>query len=712
MPSLLAPIMPTQIVPEQDVGGDPYWNYVNLLFQSKNTNNKYSVNNNPSGTGGAIWIPFDSSNGNTIISDCGGYYRDITNTGVTTSTTQFKNGISSGYFNGSSYLSVPDDSALEPGTGDFIIAAWIYPTSLTGYQVIFGGTNNEFIFNLSDSRLECGMWYTAGIAGTATGSIEINKWQHVAVSRRSGILRLYIDGVKKAEVASTHNITYSASGTRIGASLYATNYAYFNGYIDDFLFFNGRTLLVKDIEPIENAYAAYFTGPSSGIRYHSYFHMGPAGFKQTDLIVDETGYEWTKVGSPYKTRNQIKFGHPAESSLYVSPGNYVKTAYNYWPKLNTIGQKDWTISAWVHPTAAGYYQGGSYCGGIFSDEAGKFAVYICGSSSQYTQINFTFNDVATGMHWLGWSGVTPLNQWSFISVSRRGPNVYAHINGVYCGTNNFSTWTKDTKTSGEWHIGAYSSGYFFTGYLEDVEVFPGIGLYGTDNYTVPQKFTQTIRNNDIRVFRRHEYDEKGYLYRYRYGAGHGISQYKTWNPSYADGAYGYWRAETHSTHALGTADFTIEMWAMAIDGIDNWARLIENQLYNSATRGYLIGKAGASDNRMLFQLSNSGGGGPIIYSDAPIALGQWFHIAVERYNNQFYLYINGKRQHNTITSANTYDLVSTYFYIGATVSGAGVNDWKGYYGPIRVTKDVARYKKNFVPPTYFPNYGSGTLKNV
>jgi hypothetical protein len=708
MTNLLAPIIPTQIVPEQDVGGDPYWNYVNLLFQSKNTNNKYTVNNK---NWQPIVLNFDSSNGNTIVSDASGFWRDLTNTGVTCSTTQIKNGISSGYFNGSSYLSFADDTPLEFGTGDFTISTWIYPTSVTGYQAIFAGTNNEFIFNLSDSRLECGMWYTAGIAGTATGSIEINKWQHVAVSRRSGILRLYIDGVKKAQAASTDNITYSASGTRIGASLYATNYAYFNGYMDSFWIdtFQGR--YTKDIEEIQNP----FSGTPTMVT-PPYLIFGPAGFKQTDLIVCENGYEWTKVGSPYKTRNQIKFNHPAESSLYVSPGNYIKTPYNYWPKLNTIGQKDWTISAWVHPTAAGYYQGGSYCSGIFSDEVGQFALYLCGTSSQLQYIYMTFNDVSTGMHWIGWNvpgGIIPHNQWSYISVSRRGPNVYAHFNGLYSGSNNFSTWSKNVKTSGEWHIGAYSSGYYFTGYLEDVMVYVGTGLYGTSDYTPPQKYTDFVSNYDGgRMLRRHEYDEKDYLYRYRYGAGYGTSQYKTWNPTYADGAYGYWRAETHSTHALGTADFTIEMWALAESGIDNWARLIENQLYNNATRGYLICKAGSGDDRMIFQISNSGGGGPTLYSDAPIALGQWFHIAAERYNNQFYLYINGKRQHSTISSANSYDLVSTYFYIGSNISADGLVHWKGYYGPIRVTKGVARYRKNFIPPTYFPNYGRGTVKNV
>jgi hypothetical protein len=708
MSYLLAPIIPTKIVPESQVDGDPYWNNVSVLFQSKNTNNKYSVNDK---NWQPIVLNFNSDNGNTIISDNSGFFRDITNTGVTCSTTQVKNGISSGYFNGSSYLSLADDTALEFGTGDFTISTWIYPTSVTGYQAIFGGTNGEFILNLSGSALECGIWYVGGIAGTGSGSIVINTWQHIVVSRRSGILRLYIDGVKKAQVSSADNITYSSSGTRIGASRYATDYAYFNGYMDTFFIdtFQGR--YTKDVEEIQPPFPG---GPT--METPANFHMGPAGFSETGLVVDEVGYEWTKVGSPYKTRNQIKFGDPAESSLYVSPGNYVKTSYNYWPKLNTIGQKDFTIQAWVHPTAAGYYQGGSYCSGIFSDDAGQFAFYLCGNSTQLQAIYMTFNDVSTGMHWIGWSvpgGIIPHNQWSHVSVSRRGPNVYAHFNGTYCSTQNFSTWSKNVKTAGEWHIGAYSSGYYFTGYLEDVMVYVGQGLYGTSNYTPPTKYSDMQSNYyGGRSLRRHEYDEKNYIYRYRYGAGYGNSQYKSWNPTYADGAYGYWKTETNTIHQLGTADFTIEMWALAESGIDNWARLIENQLYNSATRGYLISKAGAGDDRMIFQISNNGGGGPTLYSNAPIQLGRWFHIAIERYNDKFYMYINGVRQHNVITSANSYDLVSNYFYIGNNISSDGLTHWKGYYGPIRVTKSIARYKKNFVPPTYFPKHGSGTVKNV
>jgi hypothetical protein len=64
---------------------------------------------------------------------------------------------------------------------------------------------------------------------TGTTSLSTNQWYHIAVTRQSGTVKLWVNGVLDGSVADARN--YSASGSlEVGISHVGN---YFTGYIDD-----------------------------------------------------------------------------------------------------------------------------------------------------------------------------------------------------------------------------------------------------------------------------------------------------------------------------------------------------------------------------------------------------------------------------------------------------------------------------------------------
>ena len=195
-----------------------------------------SSDNDPFFANVSLLLHMDGTNGSNTFTDSGPNALTVTAVGnAQVSTTQSKYGGASGAFDGAGdYLSPSSSTPFNFGTGDFTIEAWIYPTSLSTpqFQTILGGGQSNFIFNCNNQNLEVGLFYSAGIAITTNSPLSNNTWTHVAVSRSGTSLKLFVNGVLGATATNSTNISY-ASTPRIGSSTYSTNFAYFQGYIDD-----------------------------------------------------------------------------------------------------------------------------------------------------------------------------------------------------------------------------------------------------------------------------------------------------------------------------------------------------------------------------------------------------------------------------------------------------------------------------------------------
>jgi hypothetical protein len=152
---------------------------------------------------------------------------------VKISTTQSKFGGSAIYFDGTGDRIYTVNPCL-PNTGDFTLEMWIYPTSTSGYQIIY----SQYTYGSSDGNFEL-LWdefnekFNVNFRGstvlTSSSTYALNTWHHLAIVRYGSALTMYVNGTSADTTTNSLSILQTSSwiGTR---SLLD---GYFNGYIDD-----------------------------------------------------------------------------------------------------------------------------------------------------------------------------------------------------------------------------------------------------------------------------------------------------------------------------------------------------------------------------------------------------------------------------------------------------------------------------------------------
>ena len=179
-----------------------------------------------------------------------------------TAVAQKRAGNSAAYFDGAGdYLQIADAGSFD-FPGDFAVEMWVYPTSggatrgLVHHRV--ADTSGSGTWGLSinaANALAFGNWQTVVV--TTGGVVPQNTWSHVAVTRSSGAMALFVNGMTVASWADSTNFTNSNplylgfergnGGTTPG---FFTDF--FAGYIDE-------VRITKDLA----RYVSTFTPPAS-----------------------------------------------------------------------------------------------------------------------------------------------------------------------------------------------------------------------------------------------------------------------------------------------------------------------------------------------------------------------------------------------------------------------------------------------------------------
>jgi len=213
------------------------------------TGNKWGITvveewNNVSGDiyypSSSILLHFSGSNNSTTFIDNSPNNLTVTsNNGAKITSSVSKFGDTSGFFDGTNdYLSVANNTVFAFGTGNFTVEAWIYRTGGSGNQPICqsdalgSSTNDKWWFAVVSTGLFFGTHDTGGFSVTTTTTFNTNTWYHVAVTRNSGTMYLFINGVSTAFTTSGTPSGHSLgqNGLSIGAM---TTPSYWTGYIDE-----------------------------------------------------------------------------------------------------------------------------------------------------------------------------------------------------------------------------------------------------------------------------------------------------------------------------------------------------------------------------------------------------------------------------------------------------------------------------------------------
>jgi len=118
----------------------------------------------------------------------------------------------SAQFNGTNGLSVVGSEATAIGSQDFTWECWVNTTSQASDQTFIsqraGGTG--YWFGLNTGTLTPAVWNTAGQLLASTRNIGTSSWQHVALTRQSGVLTIFVNGVFGGRLANLEDSTAQA----------------------------------------------------------------------------------------------------------------------------------------------------------------------------------------------------------------------------------------------------------------------------------------------------------------------------------------------------------------------------------------------------------------------------------------------------------------------------------------------------------------------
>lgn len=191
-----------------------------------------------------LLLHMDGANSGTSFVDSSSSNRAITRTGsAVTSTSQSKFGGASARTGTSSTDGVSAPAAAISMSGDFTIEGWYYPNTAGsdyyGYSanVLFSSDANSLVLLWS---INSTLYFLVGTGSgnlrlTATASLATGAWTHVALTRSSGNLTLWLNGTSAGTGTYGSGIT-GGTFARVGQCPIidgSTNYS-FDGWIDDF----------------------------------------------------------------------------------------------------------------------------------------------------------------------------------------------------------------------------------------------------------------------------------------------------------------------------------------------------------------------------------------------------------------------------------------------------------------------------------------------
>ncbi|NBW20793.1 MAG: hypothetical protein EBR82_73805, partial [Caulobacteraceae bacterium] len=238
-------------------GALPIYNTTDTYGTTKGTGTRTDSNSSSI----VLAVAMDGANNGTTFTDesatikGSGSAKTISRFGdAKTSTTQSKFYGSSLYLDGTGdYLQAPAGTDFSYGTGDFTFEAWIYPTTSSTDRIIYTQTTsgNNFVNLALTTTNTFSVQINASGAGnnvTSTGTVATNAWTHIAATRQSGVVKLFINGV--LDGSGTRNVDLQISTTipTIGTFSHASilNFA---GYISDFRIYKGVAKYTGNFNP-------------------------------------------------------------------------------------------------------------------------------------------------------------------------------------------------------------------------------------------------------------------------------------------------------------------------------------------------------------------------------------------------------------------------------------------------------------------------------
>jgi hypothetical protein len=599
------------------------------------------------------------------------------------------------YFNGSSYLTVPNNTALELNSVAFTIEAWVYLPSVATAQLIIGkrstdgGTSYPISYLLTNQaggvfKFET---YGSGVTNSTTltsaaGVIQANVWNHVAVTGDGTNIAAYVNGVRVVSpTASTLNTSTSL--------LYLGNFPVDNPWLTGYI---SNARILKGTQLYSGATYTVPTSPLTAITNTVFLTSQSNRFvdNSTNAFAISVGAGTPSVQAfgPFAPALQWTPDVVGGSGYFDGTGDYLAVPSS--SAFSLTG--DFTYDGWVYVTNTSTAR-------YIMPSTVSMNLDVVVATGNNMKLQFFDGSTAT----TDAINTFPINTWAHIAVVRSGTstnNCSFYVNGVR-GT---QFTTNVTNSSPSIDIGRYSAGGNFYGYMGSLRIVNGQAVYSGATYTVPNApltttgygtTSQSITASNTKLLLNYTnagiYDGKmGNVLETVGSAQVATSPVKYGSGSmYFDGNGDYLTSASTQSVVFGTGDFTVEMWVFPS---------------TVSAVGYLYDTRTVNTNPGIQWYINSNatmgvgvGTTSVLTTAAVMTANEWQHIAVAKANGVWSIYRNGV----LLTSAtNTTAITDTGFVIACSFNqkaATTTDKYAGYIDDFRITK-ACRYFTTFTPP--------------
>jgi len=584
----------------------------------------------------------------------------------------------SNYFDGNGdYLTIASNTNFAIASGDnYTIEAWV------NYNGNAAGAIFQTDTNISSTTSTLWVGYSGGLiyvskhgAGQGTQltyawTPSAERWYHIAVSRNSGTLRLFVDGALANTVSDS--TTYSQSGVAIGV---ITTPTYMTGYISNLRFIKGTGLYTAAFTPSITPLTAVANTILLTCQSNRFIDNSNNAYSIT-----VNGDTSVKPFSPFAPTSDYAANTVGTSLYFDGTGDFITSSYSI--NWSTFGS--YTMEFWVyHTTLSGTNQTYASTG-----DTGYTNFYIYTDGRIGVGIQGT-NEIAST------AGAMTANRWNHVAYTYDGTTTRIFVNGTSVASGTTAVYSNNSASL---RIGQGLSGLPIAGYIADFRLTRGQARY-TAAFSVPTSPVTLTSNNTIALFNQSPgvVDYSGRSIIETLGdskASQAIEKFGT-RSLYFDGTGDLMIIRNDPLFNFSKGDFTIEFWIYrsATGDFMPVAKTISGQFgswymeFTSATSTLKWNSSTTGASNDMFNGVSMG--------TLP-SLSTWYHVAMVRYGSAFTGYINGTGT-SVGTSAGTIYNSSYDLTIGALKGSASYN-LNGYIDDLRITK-YARYVGNFSVPT-------------
>jgi hypothetical protein len=401
---------------------------------------------------------------------------------------------SSYYFDGNGdYLSAPYSSAFDFGTGDFTIETWVYliaDSSLDGSNVRYAAvaacapgnvTGQCWAFQIAGTSSTTGTGLVLEIRSTtgtlfttsAAATIQKNVWNHISISRSSGIVRFFLNGNQIGSQATfAHSINANSQPCRIGMSNFGgTTQRYLNGKLSNLRVIKGTALYTANFTPSSSP-----TLTSSSLLLNSQ----PAIYDTTRKNVIETIGNASTAVETKGWYSGIPGVGPQSALYFDGTGDYLKIPYS--PDFD-FGSGDFTVEAWVMPQSGGdraICSFGAHDGTVVATNACWTLEF---SNSPNTNLRFFLYN-GTTIYQIVDPATATLNSWIHVAAVRQNGTLRLFSNGIQVATTSANV-SINIPAGRYLKVGEYFTIRDFQGGMHDLRVTSGFARY-TANFIPPK----------------------------------------------------------------------------------------------------------------------------------------------------------------------------------------------------------------------------------